>query len=75
MSIQETNKINYRLKAIRASIGYSQWMLSNFTSISQSRISLIEKGHVKPSQREKEKIIKALDVSLEDIFPTERSEK
>ena len=69
------SKVNYRLKAIRASIGFSQWILSNSTSIPQSRISLIERGHVDPSLREKEKIVKALGVRLDDIFPTKKEEK
>ena len=72
METLETKRVNYRLKAIRASIGYTQWDLSRLTSISQTRLSLIERRYIEPSIKEKTKIVEALGVKINDIFPLQQ---
>ena len=55
------------LKAARADRFLNQYDLSILTGISQSRLSLIERGYIKPSKTEKNKICKALSVREIDI--------
>ena len=74
METSKTKKVNYRLKAIRASIGLTQWGLSHSTSISQTRLSLIEQGYIEPSIKEKTRIVKTLGVKINDIFPLQKEE-
>jgi DNA-binding XRE family transcriptional regulator len=56
-----------KLKAIRAERMESQWSLSRETGIHQSKISLFERGYIKPSDDEKQKIADALNVSVDQI--------
>jgi predicted transcriptional regulator len=46
----------YQLKELRFKHNVSQWELARKTGLHQSRISLIEKGYIEPSQKEKSKI-------------------
>ena len=57
------------LREARFFKGLNQYDIALRTSISQSRISLIERGYLKPKDGEKEKIAKALDCQAADIFP------
>ncbi|MBN1546013.1 MAG: helix-turn-helix transcriptional regulator [Syntrophaceae bacterium] len=57
------------LKEIRFFNNVSQALLALETGIQQARISLIENSLVVPRPDEKQKIAKALRVSIEDIFP------
>lgn len=56
-----------KLKAIRAERMESQWSLYKETGIHQSKISLFERGYIKPSDEEKQKIAEALNVSVDEI--------
>jgi predicted transcriptional regulator len=49
----------------------TQWDLAVATGISQSKISLLERGYVKASEAEKEKIIKALKLETGEITWTD----
>lgn len=49
--------------------GLTQWELTLKTGISQTRISLIENGYVKPTEDEKVKIAEALGLKVEEVFP------
>ena len=55
------------LKLLRVKRRLSQWALCQKCDIHQSTISLIENGYKKPSQIEKEKLSKALDVDIDKI--------
>jgi len=55
------------LTAHRANAGKTQWDLRIATGIHQSKISLIERGYVEPSEAEKRAIAKALRVQVETI--------
>lgn len=54
------------LREIRFKKRVSQWELARLTGVHQSRVSLIENGHI-PKEYEKEKISKQLKVNLSDI--------
>lgn len=56
-----------KLKVIRAEKLETQWSLSKETGIHQSKLSLIEKGHVVPTDEEKSKIADALKVNVKEI--------
>lgn len=51
----------------RAKERKTQWDICKATSISQSKLSLIERGYVQPSEREKALIAKALGLTVNDI--------
>jgi len=56
----------------RAKQRKTQWDLRKLTGIHQSKISLIEVGHVQPSDKEKLAIAKALGLGVDDIqWPAE----
>ena len=46
----------------------SQWDLARSTGIIQTRLSLIERGEVKPKQQEVEAISKALGISFSKVL-------
>ena len=47
----------------------TQWELAKHTKISQSRISLFERGFVNLSQDEKRRIAEVLHVSIDEVTP------
>ncbi len=49
----------------------SQYVIALKTGIQQSKISLIENFLVTPREEEKQKIAKALNLTVKDIFPVE----
>jgi transcriptional regulator with XRE-family HTH domain len=55
------------LKELRARRKLTQWDLRNQTGVHQSKLSLIEKGYISPTEREKEKIAGALSVNVDEI--------
>ena len=57
------------LKEARFFKGLNQWDISVKTGIPQSKLSLIERGYIKPREDEKKKIAKALNCKVTDIFP------
>ena len=57
------------LREARFHKGLNQWDISVKTGIPQSKLSLIERGYVKPKEHEKKKIAKALSCKVVDIFP------
>jgi len=56
-----------RLEVIRKIKGLVQWDIVKNTGIPQTTISLVERGHKRPTQKMKEKIAMALGVGVEDI--------
>ena len=48
----------------------SIYEVSRKTDIDAARISLIERGYKTPRQDEKEKLSKALDCSVDEVFPS-----
>ncbi len=57
------------LKEARFHAGLSQYDIALKTGIHQSRLSLIERGYLHPSNKEKKKISKVLRHKTEEIFP------
>jgi len=51
----------------RAKKRMTQWELALKTGVSQSKLSLIERGFILPSIKEKEKIIAAIGVNKNEI--------
>jgi predicted transcriptional regulator len=41
-----------KLRTLRLAAGLSQWEISRFSGVDRSRISLIESGHVLPTESE-----------------------
>lgn len=62
-----------RLREIRVIPRISQYVLSLKTGIPQSKISLFENNLLKPKMKEKKKLARALGVSLQQLFPEEKS--
>ena len=60
-----------KLKEIRFFKEVTQPLLALKSGIQQSRISLIENELVTPREGEKQKIAKALNLEIKDIFPME----
>jgi len=58
-----------KLREERFKLRMSQYVLTNLSGVSQSRISLIENELSEPSEAEKKKIAKALKVKISDLFP------
>ena len=61
------------LKETRFKKGLTQYDISKNSGVHQSRISLIERGYVFPTLKERRKIAKALDIGIEDIDWNEKS--
>jgi transcriptional regulator with XRE-family HTH domain len=57
-----------RLREIRVVKRITQFQLRLFSGIHQSKIAMIENGLVVPSENEKHRLTKALQVSPEDIW-------
>ena len=57
------------LREARFFKGLKQWDISVKTGISQSKLSLIERGYVDPKGDEKKRIAKALGCKVAEIFP------
>ena len=52
---------------------FTQWDMAIYSGMSQTKISLIERGYIQPNSGEKSKIASILGVSLDDIeWPEER---
>ena len=51
----------------------TQWDLAVATGISQSKISLLERGYIQASEAEKEKIITALKLEMGEITWTDHN--
>lgn len=64
--LQERAKI-MRLFEARARKRRTQWDLRLITGINQSKISLIERGYICPTEKEKNEIAKALDFDVNEI--------
>ena len=56
-------------------VSFSQYHLAALSGVPQNRISLIERGLAKASQKEMKKITEALNVKLQDVFPVRTGEK
>jgi transcriptional regulator with XRE-family HTH domain len=63
--------MNNRLRVVRAEKRVTQFILRLQTGINQSKISFIENGMVEPRSDEIKRLAKALNVSPEEIFPSE----
>lgn len=55
------------LREIRFKKRLSQWDIQKLSGVYQSRISLIERGYVRPSEDEKKAITDALGMEAEEI--------
>ena len=60
-----------KLKELRFFKGVSQWEIALGTAMSQTRVSLIERGMLHPSDLDKLKIAKVLKCKPEEVFPLE----
>ncbi|MBW2321722.1 MAG: helix-turn-helix transcriptional regulator [Deltaproteobacteria bacterium] len=55
------------LITLRAKLRKTQWDLKVLTGIHQSKLSLMERGYIEPTKREKALIAKALGFSVNEI--------
>ena len=62
-----------RLREIRVVKRVTQFQLRLFSGIHQSKISMIENGLVVPSEDEKHRLAKALQVSPDEIWSTKEN--
>jgi transcriptional regulator with XRE-family HTH domain len=56
-----------KIKMLRFLQDKSQYVLANESGVHQGRISLIERGIVKPTLKERENLAKALNVKPEQL--------
>jgi len=56
-----------KMKFRRLMLGKSQYVLANETGIFQSRLTLLERGFVKPRPHERKKLARALNLSEAEI--------
>ncbi len=64
-------QVNRNLKVARASRGFSQYELAFKTGICQTMLSLFERGYYQPTQEQAQRIARALEVQVDQIFPAE----
>ncbi len=57
------------LREVRFLKGFNQWDMALKTGISQTKISLIERGYVTLRQDKRRRIARALHSRVEDLFP------
>lgn len=57
------------LREARFFKGLNQWDISLKTGISQSKLSLVERGYIDLREDEKKKIAKVLNCKVTEIFP------
>ncbi len=57
-----------KLRMARLQKRRTQWDLQLETGLPQCRISLIERGYLKPKKEEKVRLAKALGVTQEELF-------
>ena len=55
------------LITLRAKLRKTQWDLKVLTGIHQSKLSLIERGYIEPSEQEKGLIARAIGLSADEI--------
>ncbi len=67
-----TERIGLRIKELRIKLGYSQQELSYRSDIDRTYITQVENGKRNISIINIEKIAKALDVSLKELFNNEK---
>lgn len=53
----------------RLDLDMTQVELAKRSRIVYSTISMIERGHIQPSEKQKRRLAKALNCSVEEIFP------
>lgn len=62
---------DHKLKIIRKKVGMTQLQLANQAGITETTINKIERYKIIPRRKTKEKIAKALNIAVEEIFPEE----
>ena len=57
-----------KIREERFKLRMSQYVLSNLSGVSQTRISLIENELSEPSEAERKKLAKALNIKVGELF-------
>ena len=60
--------MNLRLKFSILKSGLSQIQIARITKIQESKLSKIVNGHIEPSEDEKRRVARALNVNMTTIF-------
>lgn len=55
----------------RLDLDITQAEVAKRTKIVYSTISMFERGHVQPSEKQKQKLAKVLKCSIDELFPNE----
>ena len=69
------NKFGKRLRELRGVKGYSQEQLAEMATLHWTYIGGIERGERNPTLINLEKLARALDISLPELFSFDRPEK
>ena len=69
------NKFGKRLRELRTIKGYSQEQLAEMATLHWTYIGGIERGERNPTLINLEKLARALDISLPELFSFDRPEK
>lgn len=57
-----------QIKKRRLELEFSQYEIEKLTGISQTKLSLIERGYREPSSDERKKLAKALRLEVKELF-------
>ena len=57
-----------RIKLLRISVSQSQWHLAREAGISQGRYSMIERGLIEPTEKERERLSRVLNAPASTLF-------
>jgi len=58
-----------KVRELRFFKGLSQWQIALAAGMSQTKLSLIERGFIHPTEADKERIAEILETKIEDLFP------
>lgn len=61
-------KVGRRIRVLRTARGWTQAMLADHAELTREHVSELENGHKEIGIRALEKIVRALDVTLEQFF-------
>lgn len=57
-----------RIKLLRLSIAQSQWHLAQAAQMSQGRYSMVERGLIEPTEKERERLSRVLNAPASTLF-------
>lgn len=69
MGNRKARGITNRLRVLRAERRMTQFQLAQKSRINPATVSLIENEHLSPTQEQRERLARALNTDVTDVFP------